>query len=362
MAKVMAALKNYFVPHAGNDHMPHILRRRAIVFALAVMMVAEMGFLLAAVYVVPRIKLFGLIEATALINETNSQRTAHGEAALAVSPLLTQAAQDKANDMVANGYFAHTSPSGVTPWSWFEKVGYSFSFAGENLAINFQNSQDVTDAWMNSPEHRANILNGEFTQIGMAAAQGTYEGKPTIFVVELFGTPASAPVAFVPPAEAASVEPSLPAVKPSVSKPSTPTAKPSAPAPVVVVSTSAGNSGSQQLFVAVKGAETQAVAAAADTTTANAAPAAAAAIQPAAQAPSSIGAGFQWLVSNPRAVADDFYIVLIILFGLASLLNIFVKIKIQFPRLIASGLGVIVIAGLCVMLNQGIGLGGAAIL
>ena len=104
---------------------------------------------------------------------------------------------DKANDMVANNYFAHTSPSGLTPWYWFEQVGYGFTYAGENLAVNFSDSQDVTNAWMNSAEHRANILNANFTQIGIATATGTYNGAPATYVVEDFGTPVPPP----PPAE-----------------------------------------------------------------------------------------------------------------------------------------------------------------
>jgi hypothetical protein len=119
--------------------------------------------------------------------------------------LLTVAAQDKANDEATKGYFAHTSPQGLTPWYWFQQVGYNFDYAGENLAVNFSDSEDVTTAWMNSPEHRANILNTDFTQIGIAAAQGVYEGEPTTFVVEEFGTPApaAAPTPFVDTASAA---------------------------------------------------------------------------------------------------------------------------------------------------------------
>ena len=57
-----------------------------------------------------------------------------------------------------------------------EQSVIALTIAGENLAVNFSDSQDVTNAWMNSPEHRANILNGDFTQIGIATAQGTYKG------------------------------------------------------------------------------------------------------------------------------------------------------------------------------------------
>jgi hypothetical protein len=93
--------------------------------------------------------------------------------------------------MVANNYFAHTSPYGITPWHWFKEVGYTFRFAGENLAVNFLESRDVQQAWLNSPTHRANVLNPNFTEIGIATAYGTYKGANTAYVVELFGTPAA---------------------------------------------------------------------------------------------------------------------------------------------------------------------------
>lgn len=128
-----------------------------------------------------------------LIDLTNQNRTQNSLPELMVSPLLTEAAQEKADDEAANGYFAHVSPAGKDPWYWFEQAGYKFTYAGENLAVNFTDSQAVVTAWMNSPEHRANILNSNYTQIGIATAQGTYEGQPTIFVVQEFGSPAATP-------------------------------------------------------------------------------------------------------------------------------------------------------------------------
>lgn len=103
--------------------------------------------------------------------------------------LLSAAAQLKANDMAAKGYFAHVSPDGKTPWYWIDKVGYSYDYAGENLAVNFIDSADVSNAWMASPTHRANILNPVFKEVGTATAVGTYKGRNAIFVVQLFGTP-----------------------------------------------------------------------------------------------------------------------------------------------------------------------------
>ena len=81
--------------------------------------------------------------------------------------------------------------------------------------MNFSDSQDVTNAWMNSPEHRANILSGDFTQIGIATAAGIYEGHETTYVVEEFGAPSAAPVAFVNTASAASIPAAVPVVTPA---------------------------------------------------------------------------------------------------------------------------------------------------
>ena len=146
--------------------------------------------------VVPRIILdstdqFAAVISSALIDLTNADRSANAVPTLLVSPFLQQAAQAKADDMARNGYFAHVSPSGVTPWHWFSLVGYDYSAAGENLAIDFFQSADVERAWMNSPFHRANILNNTFTEIGIATATGTYEGHETTFVVQMFGRPLS---------------------------------------------------------------------------------------------------------------------------------------------------------------------------
>jgi hypothetical protein len=95
----------------------------------------------------------------------------------------------KANDMAEKGYFAHTSPEGKTPWYWFKQAGYDYSYAGENLAVNFFESKDVAEAWMNSPTHRANIVKKDYTEIGIAVATGMYEGRQSVFVAQLFGTP-----------------------------------------------------------------------------------------------------------------------------------------------------------------------------
>lgn len=129
------------------------------------------------------------IDPAVLVEFANKDREAVGITTLQWDPLLTEAAYLKAKDMAENGYFAHTSPDGITPWYWLEKVGYDFSYAGENLAVNFSDSAKLYAAWVNSPSHKANIMSYNFTRIGIAQATGLYKGKEATFVVQFFAKP-----------------------------------------------------------------------------------------------------------------------------------------------------------------------------
>ena len=130
-------LKDHLIPHHGNSHHPHILRTEAIVFLLAVMITAESLFLAYALHIIPGTGLFSAILPNVLVQSTNASRADLGLPSLTVSPLLKRAAQMKANDMAKKGYFAHTSPEGITPWYWIQQAGYAYTAAGENLAVNF---------------------------------------------------------------------------------------------------------------------------------------------------------------------------------------------------------------------------------
>ena len=124
-----------------------------------------------------------------LIAFTNIER-AHSELnSLQESAVLDRAAQAKANDMAAKGYFSHTGPNGEEPWRWLVEAGYDYRYAGENLAVRFSDSKEVVDAWMASPTHKANIVKSQYTEIGIGVADGTYQGQPVTFVVQFFGTP-----------------------------------------------------------------------------------------------------------------------------------------------------------------------------
>lgn len=129
------------------------------------------------------------VYASVLVNLTNKNRASANLSELKVNPVLEKAAQMKADDMAAKGYFSHNTPDGKTPWYWFEQAGYKYEYAGENLAVNFEDSDDIETAWMNSPKHFTNIMNNKFIEIGIATSTGIYKGREAIFVVQLFGKP-----------------------------------------------------------------------------------------------------------------------------------------------------------------------------
>lgn len=123
-----------------------------------------------------------------IIELTNLERVSKGLEPLRENNNLSAAAYLKANDILVNDYFAHESPDGKTPWYWFEKVGYKYQNAGENLAEGYAGAMAVFDAWMGSPAHKVNIMNGEYTEIGVAAITGELMGQEKTVFVQLFGS------------------------------------------------------------------------------------------------------------------------------------------------------------------------------
>ena len=124
---------------------------------------------------------------------TNIHRANAGLPALAENPQLNTAARLKVQDMFARQYFEHVSPTGGNISTLLDGVGYQFIAVGENLALgNYENDQALVQAWMDSPGHRANILNSRFGEIGVAAAQGTFEGRKTWLAVQAYALPLSA--------------------------------------------------------------------------------------------------------------------------------------------------------------------------
>lgn len=112
----------------------------------------------------------------------NKQRTNNGLAALKNDSEVQRVARIKAQDMVDNNYFSHTSPTYGSPFDMLKSFKISYKTAGENIAGNSSNSSAVT-AWMNSSGHKANILNSNFNYTGIGVVSSPKYGK---MYVQLF--------------------------------------------------------------------------------------------------------------------------------------------------------------------------------
>ena len=175
-----------------------------------------------------------------VVDLTNAERADNALPPLRPNDTLAAAARLKAAHMAAEGYFAHYSPDGTSPWYWFDQVGYRYAHAGENLAVHFTDSAEMVTAWMNSPSHRENIVGPQYTEIGIGTATGTFQGYETVFVVQLFGAPA-APATDEPAARPSPPDTPTPP-PPSASAPAAETASnlaapPPAPLPVATTET-----------------------------------------------------------------------------------------------------------------------------
>lgn len=202
MRRVRHHLKNYFVPHDCNDHIPHALHPKRLLFHIS-------GAVLAKVIVMVFISFFPLSawlspdlavqESKKVIALTNDLRVGLKLPALTENSKLTQAAANKVGDMLMNQYFAHVSPSGIDLANWIKKVGYGYVMAGENLAMGFNTAPELMAAWEKSPTHYANLTDPNFQDIGVAMDSGRFDGVETAFAAQYFGRPAQALVAAATP-------------------------------------------------------------------------------------------------------------------------------------------------------------------
>lgn len=176
------------VPHKANRYRPHLIRRAGLSVVLAVVVSLHMAYNMTTSGTVLGDK--ASITATALLKDTNDVRQQNGLQTIELNQQLNQAAYLKAKDMFSQQYWAHTAPDGTEPWKWFAEAKYNYSVAGENLAKNFYTADAATAAWMNSAEHRANILGSDYTDVGFAVMSGPLAGEETTIVVALYAAPA----------------------------------------------------------------------------------------------------------------------------------------------------------------------------
>ncbi len=211
--------RHLFVPHHSNNCKARILHPAVLSLLVALFLLGQFAL---NFYLLISPSVLGFtsnITPEKVLEVTNQKRAESGLAPLTLNDKLNEAAQRKAGDMFAFNYWAHISPSGRSPWSFFQEVGYKYLYAGENLARDFMNSEAVVEAWMNSPSHRDNILSSNYKEIGLSVVNGTLNGVETTLVVEMFGTPTSVPVAkkptVLPPQQAATIKTATPTPIPS---------------------------------------------------------------------------------------------------------------------------------------------------
>ena len=302
--------KKLLIPHDKNDHQPHLLRGFSTKVFLGIAIFFEFIFLIILSPIFPqKLENMAAVLPSVLVMRTNESREDVGQNKLEVNNLLVQAAQLKANDMAEKSYFSHVSPGGETPWYWVNAVGYNYENAGENLAVNFVDSDDVYDAWMDSPTHKANILRNDFTEIGIATAKGYYKGKKVVFAAQFFGNPKksfTASTTNIPILEEVEVE---------------------TPEQINIVSNDPILESVKVLGeVAINTIEED-------------------------QVEEDIKI-YQKLLASPKSTLDIILSTIFIIILIALILKIFIKIKIQHPKLIINGLIILVIITILLFFNS----------
>ncbi len=158
---------------------------------------------------------------SSLLQATNHDRSDYHVAALNLNAQLDQAAQTKANDMATRNYWSHNTPEGNPPWVFITNAGYQYKSAGENLAYGFITSEDTVAGWMNSPEHKANMLNKNFVDVGFGFANSSnYQNSgPETIVVAMYAQPLVATPAAVVNSSAPTASPQTKAATSQVKAP-----------------------------------------------------------------------------------------------------------------------------------------------
>lgn len=210
--KILFKIKNWFLPTKENNFQPSVLSDRAISIFILLFLLVKVIFSFNLI-LVKQSSLFADISAQRIIFLTNEVRQQYNLSLVQEDPLLNKAAQNKAEDMFKNKYFSHYSPAGISPWYWMDKSGYDYYYAGENLAMNFLDTEEVIKGWLNSPSHKENLLNKDYKDMGIAVVSGDFndEGINRILVVQLFGSKAK-PIVPVAMAQSPNIE-ELPALE-----------------------------------------------------------------------------------------------------------------------------------------------------
>ena len=182
-------LSYYFIPQEKNNYRAQILKNGFLMMLVGFYLINQSLIRFIGTVKPGVLGYSSEITAQKVLDQTNIQRQNNGLPPLKYNSSLSESASKKANDMFTHNYWAHTSPSGTTPWDFFKSVDYRYSIAGENLARDFYDTESLMSGWMNSPTHKANIINSKYQEIGIGVVNGTLGGIKTTLVVQHFGTP-----------------------------------------------------------------------------------------------------------------------------------------------------------------------------
>ncbi|MEI7498504.1 MAG: CAP domain-containing protein [Candidatus Falkowbacteria bacterium] len=200
VAPIVASKKlwhHHFIPSEHNQYHPTALKSKRLYFhAVSAVAIKATCLLFAMMLPIEAWMMpdnFGQ-QAQTIIEKTNQIRISAGQKPLKSNVKLMQAAKSKADDMILNQYFAHISPQGQGLAYWLRGSKYKYDSAGENLAIGFTSPDAALLAWRLSPTHYANLVDPDFSEVGVSVAAGQLGKTDTSVVAQLFGKPQGSPV------------------------------------------------------------------------------------------------------------------------------------------------------------------------
>ncbi len=323
-AKAKKVFWAVFVPNKENCFLPKALKQKYLFWYGAGLLIIKIA-LISLALILPSTDFFSAITADRLIALINQERQTKNLSALSLNNSLNSVASLKVNDMLAKDYFDHISPTGLTPWYWFKQIGYNYAFAGENLAMGFTASDAVFQAWMNSPSHRDNILNPNYQEMGLAVKSGQIQNHADTLAVLVFGKQQTT----TPKTQVAQSSPA-PAKTKTPKKPAVPSSSPTVsliPSVTPVISTSAPSALPGQIELkTILGAQPQNSPIAGQPANASG---------QIGYAPRVLGA----FASKSDEIFKSLYLYFTLFLAIALLVNIFVKIRIQYwPTIVATTL------------------------
>ena len=163
-------------------------KAKKIIYTLLIFLVLLKAAAWTALFFLPSPTSAAQLSASQILQLTNQLRQQKQLNLLKVDAQLTQAAYNKAQDILTKQYIAHFSPTGKKFSDFAKEVGYDYFLVGENLALNFTDASAVMTAWEKSPTHLANLINPNYQEIGLAVVSGQFAGQPTVVVVQIFGS------------------------------------------------------------------------------------------------------------------------------------------------------------------------------